>query len=112
MPFDPEGAASLDVDKGIDLPLFANQVAVAANATDVASGESEKEADGKNILLHRKIYELDAGTGRFGFKNLAPSATAAKKELWLNPLSRSVRHLHKTQPDIFLWPSHRAAGRE
>lgn len=55
MPFDPEGATSLDVDKGIDLPLFANQVAVAANASDVASRESEKEADRKDILLHRKI---------------------------------------------------------
>src|SRR6266550_6791986 len=60
VPFDPESAAGLDVNKGIDLPLFANQTAVAANATDVAPREGEKEADGKNILLHRKIL----GVGR------------------------------------------------
>jgi hypothetical protein len=76
VPFDPESAAGLDVDKGIDLPLFANRVAVAAEAPDVASGESEKKADSKNILLHKKILGLDAGSGRFGFKNLAPSAAA------------------------------------
>ena len=60
MPFDSEGAAGLNVNKGVDLSLFANQTAVAANATDVASREGEKEADGKNILLHRKIL----GVGR------------------------------------------------
>ena len=58
MPFDPEGATGLDVYKGIELPLFGNQVAVAANATDIASRESEKEADGKDILLHRKTLEI------------------------------------------------------
>src|SRR6266576_3151516 len=58
VPFDPESAASLDIDKGIDIPLFANHLAVAANATDVASGESEKQADGKNMLLHRKALEV------------------------------------------------------
>ena len=58
MPFDPEGAPGLDVYKGIDLPLFGNQVAVAPNATDVASGESEKEAGRKDILLHRKTLEI------------------------------------------------------
>src|SRR5260370_31744904 len=55
VPFDPESAAGLDIDKGVDISLFAYHVAVAANATDVASGESEKKADGKDILLHRKI---------------------------------------------------------
>src|ERR1700730_6636351 len=58
VPFDPESAAGFNVDKGTDIPLFANQVAVAANAPDVASGESEKKADGKNMLLHRKTLEV------------------------------------------------------
>src|SRR5437899_3545475 len=58
VPFDPESAPSLDVDKGIDIPSFADQVAVAANATDVAPGESEKQAEGKNMLLHRKTLEV------------------------------------------------------
>src|SRR5438552_16689336 len=61
VPFDPESAASLDIDKGIDIPLFADQVAVAANATDVAPGESEKQANGKNMLLHRKTLEVGCG---------------------------------------------------
>ena len=58
MPFDPEGAPGLDVYKGIDLPLFGHQVAVAPNATDVASGESEKKPDGKDMLLHRETLEV------------------------------------------------------
>jgi hypothetical protein len=33
-------------------------LAVAANATDVASSESEKQADGKNMLLHKKALEV------------------------------------------------------
>jgi hypothetical protein len=61
VPFNPESAAGLDVDKGIDIPLFADQVAVAANAADVASGESEKEVDRKNIRLHRKALAVGRG---------------------------------------------------
>src|SRR6266480_4591403 len=63
VPFDPESAAGFDVDKGIDIPLFADQVAVAANATDVAPRESEKQADGKNMLLHRKTLEVGCRQG-------------------------------------------------
>src|SRR5437660_1391202 len=58
LPFDPESAASLDIDKGIDIPLFANHLAVAANPTDVASSESDKQAEGKNMFLHRKTSEV------------------------------------------------------
>src|SRR6476646_9105766 len=58
VPFDPESAASLDIDKGIDIPLFANHLAVAANATDVASGEGKKKANGKNMLLHKRTLEV------------------------------------------------------
>src|SRR6266576_213059 len=63
VPFDPESPASLDINKGIDIPLFADQVAVAANATDVAPGESEKQADGKSMLLHRKTLEVGCRQG-------------------------------------------------
>src|SRR5437762_13085641 len=58
VPFNSESAAGLDVNKGIDLPLLAHQVAVAANATDVASGEGKKKTDGKNMLLHKKTLEV------------------------------------------------------
>ena len=58
LPVDPESPASLDIDKGIDISLFANHAAVAANSTDVASGEGKKKADGKNMLLHKKTLEV------------------------------------------------------
>src|SRR4029077_13088726 len=58
VPSPPKSPASLDIDKGIDISLFANHLAVAANATDVASSESEKQADDKNMLLHRKALEV------------------------------------------------------
>src|SRR5437764_690054 len=58
VPFGPESPASLDINKGIDVPLFADQVAVAANATDVAPGEGKKKAGGKNMLLHKKTLEV------------------------------------------------------
>src|SRR4029079_11489960 len=56
LPVNPESPASLDIDKGIDISLFANHTAVAANATDVASGDGKKKADGKNMLLHKKNF--------------------------------------------------------
>src|SRR5438105_15443558 len=58
VPFNPESGASLDIHKGIDISLFANHAAVAANATDVASGEGKKKADGKNMLLHKRTLEV------------------------------------------------------
>src|SRR5438874_911219 len=58
VPFNAESAAGLDVNKGIDLPLLAHHAAVTANATDVASSESEKQPDGKDMLLHRKTLEV------------------------------------------------------
>src|ERR1700720_1127363 len=58
VPFDPESAAGFDVNKRIDISLFANHAAVAANATDVASGEGKKKADGKNMFLHKKTLEV------------------------------------------------------
>src|SRR5436305_13771498 len=75
VPFDPESAASLDINKGIDIPLFANHVAVAANATNVAPSESEKQADGKNMLLHRKTLEVGC----------------RKRPVWIHKIYRRAR---------------------
>src|SRR6267143_1436571 len=78
VPFHSESAASLDIDKGTDIPLFANQVAVAANATDVASSESEKKADGKNMLLHRKSLEVGCRQGPVWIQKIERRARARR----------------------------------
>ena len=53
MPLDPKSAAGVDVDEGVELPLLRNHVPVAANATEVASGECEKKAHRKKFRLHK-----------------------------------------------------------
>src|SRR5437870_4257230 len=58
VPFNSESAAGLDVHKGIDLTRLAHQVAVTANITDGATTESEKQPDGKGMLLHRMTLEV------------------------------------------------------
>ena len=56
VPLDPKSAASLDVDKGIELSVLRNHVPVAANATDVAPGECEKKARRQKVFVFIESY--------------------------------------------------------
>jgi hypothetical protein len=75
----PGKPASLDIDKGPDISLFANHATVAANATMSHPAKAKSRPDGKNMLLHKKTLEVGCGQLRSGFIKIYRRARSRRR---------------------------------